>query len=88
MPGFVTDVIGAVLLIPPTRRLARRSSSHWLGGRMSPEVANSLFGPRRVHARTGRRPPPRRQDTAVGEVHRGPVVTDSTPIEGEIIDPR
>src|SRR3954451_9239730 len=28
-PGFVTDVLGAVLLVPPTRALVRRGLARW-----------------------------------------------------------
>jgi UPF0716 protein FxsA len=79
VPGFLTDFIGALLLLPPTRRLARSLVSRRVTGRLRPDVATSLFGPRRVRARAGSHPtsgPP-----APGSV-------DSTPIEGEIIDPR
>ena len=41
-PGFITDILGAVLLIPPTRALVRRV----LGRRLSHRVAVSLAGPR------------------------------------------
>lgn len=36
VPGFVTDVLGALLLLPPTRRLTRRwMSRHYAGRAMS-----------------------------------------------------
>jgi UPF0716 protein FxsA len=57
-PGFLTDIIGLVLLLPPTRALIRR----WLvrrGGRM--------FG---LSVATGRRTPPPGQDWDVeGTAH-------------------
>jgi UPF0716 protein FxsA len=37
-PGFITDVFGLVLLIPPTRILVRRLLMRWLGGRMVASV--------------------------------------------------
>jgi UPF0716 protein FxsA len=79
IPGFLTDVIGALLLIPLVRRLVRGGVSRRLTGRLRPDVATSLFGPRRVRARAGSNPdsgPP----PPAGSV-------DSMPIEGEIIDP-
>lgn len=45
-PGFLTDVLGAVLLIPPTRALVRRALTRRLGSRLVVRVAG------------GRRPPP------------------------------
>jgi UPF0716 protein FxsA len=86
VPGFISDVIGALLLTPPTRRVARAGLLHLFGGRMSPRTATVLFGPRHVRVRTGT---PRPSDE--------PPTTPSTPstptlpgpaIEGEIIDPR
>jgi UPF0716 protein FxsA len=80
LPGFLTDFIGAVLLIPVVRRLIRGVVSRRVTSQMPPEVANQFFGPRRVRAKAGTNPasgPP----PAPGSV-------DSAPIEGEIIDPR
>lgn len=34
VPGFVTDVLGALLLLPPTRRLTRRRISRRYAGRV------------------------------------------------------
>jgi UPF0716 protein FxsA len=41
-PGFITDVLGALLLIPPTRSLIRRYGMRAVGRRMAVRVA----GPR------------------------------------------
>jgi len=97
VPGFVTDVVGAVLLIPWTRRLARGLVLRGVGGRLSPDVVNSLFGPRRVKAKAGAgtsypsagtgNDAPTDNPRLTGTVGN-PGPTDSTPIEGEIIDPR
>jgi UPF0716 protein FxsA len=79
VPGFVSDVIGALLIAPPTRRLARVGLLAVLARRLTPEAATSLLGPRKVKVRYGapqHSPEPR--DTPA---HRGPA------IEGEIIDP-
>jgi UPF0716 protein FxsA len=38
-PGFITDVIGLLLLLPPTRELIRRLAIRRLGRRMSLRVA-------------------------------------------------
>jgi UPF0716 protein FxsA len=80
IPGFLTDLVGAVLLIPLVRRGIRGVVSSRVTTRMPPEVANTLFGPRRVRARAGSNP-------AAGPPPP-PGSVDSPPIEGEIIDPR
>ena len=49
-PGFVTDIVGLLLLLPPTRAVARRMILRRLGRR----VAEGLAG-----AGPGRRVPPR-----------------------------
>jgi UPF0716 protein FxsA len=47
VPGFVTDALGALLLLPPTRALARRWVSRRYAGRvMSFAAAAARFGPR------------------------------------------
>jgi UPF0716 protein FxsA len=48
VPGFVTDVLGLALLVPPVRRGAG-AGARWLAQRqVSSMVAGELFGPRRV----------------------------------------
>jgi UPF0716 protein FxsA len=98
VPGFVTDVIGALLLVPPIRRLGRAVALRLFGKRISAATAMSLFGPRRVRVRYGgpqhpdspkptSSPPtvgPGRDSSGPGPSGRG----DNEPIEGEIIDPR
>lgn len=46
-PGFVTDVVGLILLVPPTRAVVRRLTMRRLGRRMAVEVAGAP--PRRSH---------------------------------------
>jgi UPF0716 protein FxsA len=57
-PGFITDVFGLVLLIPPTRAVVRRISTRIVRGRMSmgPRAATWTFG--RARRRPGGRPAP------------------------------
>jgi UPF0716 protein FxsA len=76
IPGFVTDLIGLALLVPPVRRGARVTVRRVVERRFSSAVAGDLFGPRqvRVRVRRGASPP---ADTATGP---------GTPIEGEIVD--
>ncbi len=53
VPGFITDAIGALLLLPPTRALTRRwLSRHYAGRAMSFVTMTGRFAPR------GRTPPP------------------------------
>jgi UPF0716 protein FxsA len=40
-PGFITDVLGILLLLPPTRFLMRRLVLRALGGRLAIEVAGA-----------------------------------------------
>lgn len=51
-PGFLTDIVGLLLLIPPTRAVIRRYAGHLIAKRMSARV-EAYEGP-------GRRPPPGR----------------------------
>jgi UPF0716 protein FxsA len=79
VPGFVSDVIGALLIAPPTRKLARVGLAALLARRLTAQAATSLFGPRTVRARTGA---PRQPEPPAAAPTTGPA------IEGEIIDPR
>jgi len=75
VPGFLTDVVGLALLVPPVRRVAGRGVQRLAERRLSSAVAGDLFGPRRVRVRPGQ--PFRPAPDAAG-----------APIEGEIIEPR
>jgi len=82
VPGFVTDVVGALLFVPPVRWLARdrveRGAQRW----MSPALASDVFGPRRVRVRRGRpvRTPP-------AEDPPDAPAPPPAALEGEIVDP-
>jgi UPF0716 protein FxsA len=80
VPGFVSDVIGGLLIAPPTRKLARIGLLAVIGRRLTPEATTSLFGPRKVKIRYGapQEPSPAPRD---GGSYPSPA------IEGEIIDP-
>jgi UPF0716 protein FxsA len=83
-PGFVSDVAGALLVAPPTRRFASGRVQSLLTRRMTPSAATTLFGPRTVRVRTGTpQPPPAAPNPSAGPIADGP----GEPIEGEIIDP-
>jgi UPF0716 protein FxsA len=91
LPGFVSDVVGLLLVLPPSRGLARRAVQRVAEARMSSGLAGDVFGPRRVRVRRG---PPRGADPPVPSQpgpHTGP---DRPPppiegevVEGEIVDP-
>ena len=96
LPGFVGDVLGLLLLVPPTRALARRAVERVAERRMSSRVAGDVFGPRRVRVRRGPSAGPTAEPT--GEPGPGPARgpagprTDPDPlpgpvVEGEIVDP-
>lgn len=101
VPGFVSDVIGLLLILPPTRALFRGLLQDALIRRTSPMAGAGMFGPNRVRARTGR------STTVDGETTTGEPVPPTQPgtspypgptqypgrsgtaaVEGEIIDPR
>ena len=79
--------VGALLLIPPTRRLGRALVVRLFGDRISAAAATSLFGPRRVRVKYGA-PQHREPDPAAPAPSVTSRVRDTEPIEGEIIDPR
>ena len=81
VPGFITDVVGLVLVLPPTRPLGRAVVLRWVDRRLSSQTRANLFGPRRVRVRYGpaqRTPPPSPPPPSAGP---------PAAIEGEIIDP-
>lgn len=84
LPGFVSDLVGAVLVAPPTRRLIAGWAQSSLARRLTPSAATSLFGPRTVRVRTG---PPRQAPPSEPRTDSAPSAP-TEPIEGEIIDPR
>src|SRR5690349_19557623 len=56
-PGFLTDIVGLLLLIPPSRALLRRFAARRLGKRFGLRVAQA-GGPVEGTARERRDPPP------------------------------
>ncbi len=62
-PGFLTDVLGAILLVPPSRALVRRALVGWFGrrflvARVAGGAASAAHGARRARARRPAQPPP------------------------------
>src|SRR5262245_38306968 len=84
IPGFASDVIGLVMILPPTRRIARVFVQNAFTRRISPAVATSLFGPRRVRATA--RPRPGQPPGEGGESAESPPGS-TPPITGEIVEP-
>lgn len=77
VPGFLTDLVGLVLLAPPVRRVAGRGVQRIAERRLSSATAGDLFGPRRVRVRRG----PAYEPTPGAAPPPG-----GAPIEGEIVD--
>lgn len=84
VPGFISDVVGALLVAPPTRQLAAGGAQSLLARRLTPATATSLFGPRTVRVRTGTAQPPTGTGPQPPPAGTGP----GQAVEGEIIDPR
>jgi UPF0716 protein FxsA len=74
IPGFLTDLAGLALLVPPVRALAGGRVRGFAERRLSSATAGDVFGPRRVRVRRGA---PTTQPGPADEV-----------IEGEIVDPQ
>lgn len=80
VPGFVTAVLGLLLLVPPLRVVARRGVEHGLQRAVSTAVAGDLFGPRRVRIRPGAPVPDAAPTDAAGGAIEGEIV------EGVVVD--
>jgi UPF0716 protein FxsA len=81
-PGFITAVVGLLLLTPGIRGLARRGVERATTRRVSAAVAGDLFGPRKVRVRRGdpvADEPPAPASTVPPQAIEGEVV------EGEIV---
>jgi UPF0716 protein FxsA len=82
VPGFVSDIIGLFLILPPTRAVASRLVQAYAARRLTAQASTSLFGPRRVRVRYGTRPtdptPPPAPPPPQGRPNA---------IEGEVIEP-
>jgi UPF0716 protein FxsA len=62
-PGFLTDILGAFLLVPPTRALVRRALIGWFGrrflvARVAGGAASAAYGARRARSRPQSSQPP------------------------------
>jgi UPF0716 protein FxsA len=84
VPGFVTAVLGVLLLLPPLRGAARRQVERFTERRVSAAVAGDLFGPRRVRVRRGA---PMTTDIPDAPAPSAPVeAVAGQPIDGEVIE--
>ncbi|WP_305783352.1 FxsA family protein [Symbioplanes lichenis] len=86
IPGFVSAVLGLLLVLPPGRLLARRGVARYTERRVGSAVAGDLFGPR--HVRVHQADPV--DDPAPGTpgpATRAPAgeITPGEVVEGEII---
>lgn len=88
LPGFFTDIVGLLAVLPPTRRLLRVGVLALVARRLPPSVAGDLLGPRRARARRPRRgsAAPAPGGDAPGPVR--PQGQASRVIEGEAVRPR
>jgi len=91
VPGFVTDALGLLLLLPPSRALARRWISHRYAGRVVRfAAAAGRFAPGdRGAAAAGRFAPDERGAaeagrSAPGERGRRPADVESTAVEDDL----
>lgn len=57
-PGFITDVVGLLLLVPPTRAMVRAAARRMVVGRLAMGPRAAAWGVGRVRERRGRRPRP------------------------------
>ncbi|NUT37548.1 MAG: FxsA family protein, partial [Hamadaea sp.] len=82
IPGYLTGVLGALLLIPPIRRFGAGRVQAMTEKRVPSHVAGDLFGPRQVRVQRTPRPSP---GASPGSQSRTQTQTDEV-IEGEIVD--
>jgi UPF0716 protein FxsA len=81
VPGFITAVIGLLMVAPPMRGLVRRGVEGATERRVSSAVAGDLFGPRRVRVRRGDPVPEPQPETS----RPIPATVTGEVVEGEIV---
>ncbi len=89
VPGFLTGITGALILIPPVRSLTAGRIRVATEKRVSSSTAGNLFGPRFVRASRNPAPPPPSAGTAPASPSARPGSSTGTSddvIEGEIVD--
>jgi len=93
LPGFATDLVGLLAVLPPTRRLLRAGVLTLVARRLPPRMVGDLLGPRRVRAhRPRRRSRIRRAGATAGPAPgsgsgpgSGPASVPGRVIEGETV---
>jgi UPF0716 protein FxsA len=80
-PGFLTDIVGLVFLIPPTRAVIRAISARFVRRRLALGEAVWGFG-------AGRRPPGRRAPDGASAPRREPTADDPFGWEEPPVPPR
>ena len=80
VPGFVSALLGLLLVTPPVRGLVRRGVERATERRISAAMAGDLFGPRRVRVRRGDPVDPEPQP-----VPHVPAAVTGEVVEGEIV---
>ncbi|GAA2627622.1 hypothetical protein GCM10010399_69000 [Dactylosporangium fulvum] len=86
-PGFITDAVGLLLLVPPVRALAVRQVRNATERRISPAAAGDLFGPRFVRAQRDTAPAQHTGGASVTTGGAGGTTGGGEVVEGEIVDP-
>lgn len=84
LPGFVTDLIGILLVVPAVHRRVATMTLSRFATRLPPGMANDLIGPMRVKARRGRGQRDTPQDPPPSASPSEPPAGQGKVIEGEI----
>lgn len=87
-PGFLTDAAGFLLVIPPTRALARRILLRWIAARAVVVGGPMGYGVGWAADRAARDEPPRpgRRPPAAGRRPGERNVVEGEVVEGEVVD--
>lgn len=81
--GFLSAVVGLLMLVPPVRRWGAGMAERVVERQLTAAAAGGVFGPRRVRVqRATTTPPPAPNDAKDGPTGEPPV------LEGEILPPR
>jgi len=83
--GFLSAVVGLLVLIPPVRRRGAALAERVVERQLTAAAASGVFGPRRVRVR---REEVRREDVRHDPTTAGPTDDEPPVVEGEILPPR
>jgi UPF0716 protein FxsA len=78
-PGFLTDILGLVMLLPPVRRFGGQMIVRRIARRLPPQVATTVFGPLQVRSRRVR---PRGRRAARAGASTGSAPASSAGVSG------